>query len=53
MKGLFNLVGMSAGGWLGWAIGAQLSFFAAFIASVVGTGAGLYFAQRTLNRLLP
>lgn len=53
MKGLLNLIGMSVGGWVGWALGSQLSFFTAFIASVVGTGVGLYFAQRTLSRLLP
>ncbi|MEE9207357.1 MAG: hypothetical protein V3U67_03105 [Gemmatimonadota bacterium] len=53
MKGLLNLVGMSVGGWVGWAIGAQLSFFTAFIAGIIGTGVGLYFAQLTLNRLLP
>ena len=53
MKGLLNLVGMSIGGWLGWFIGAQISFFTAFIVSMVGTGAGLYLAQRTLKSLLP
>ncbi len=53
MKGLLNLIGMSVGGWVGWTLGSQLSFFAAFITSVVGTGIGLYLAQRTLSRLLP
>jgi hypothetical protein len=53
MKGLLNLIGMSVGGWAGWALGSQLSFFTAFIASVIGTGIGLYLAQRTLSRLLP
>ena len=31
MKGFLNLFGMSVGGWIGWALGAQVSFFAAFI----------------------
>lgn len=53
MKGVLRLVGMSAGGWVGWVLGAQVSFFTAFIVSVVGTGVGLYFAQRALDRLLP
>lgn len=53
MKGLLNFVGMSVGGWVGWIIGAQLSFFTAFIVSAVGTGVGLYYTQRTLKRLLP
>ena len=53
MKGILNFVGMSIGGWLGWAIGAEVSIFTAFIVSVVGTGLGLYASQRTLKRLLP
>ncbi len=53
MKGFLNLMGMSAGGWLGWAIGAPISFYAAFIVSMVGTGIGLYVTQRALKRLLP
>ena len=53
MKGFLNLVGMSVGGWLGWALGALVSVFTAFILSVVGTGVGLYLTQRTIKRLLP
>jgi hypothetical protein len=53
MKSLLNLIGMSVGGWLGWIIGAQVSFFTAFIVSVIGTGLGLYLTQRTVRRLLP
>ena len=53
VKRLLNFLGMSAGGGVGWVIGAQVSFFAAFIVSVVGTGVGLYYTQRTVKRLLP
>ena len=53
MKRFLNLVGMSAGGWVGWALGAQISFFTAFMVGIVGTGVGLYFTQRTVKRLLP
>lgn len=53
MKGILNLVGMSVGGWLGWVIGAQVSFFTAFIVSIVGTGVGLYYTQRAVRQLLP
>ena len=53
MKGFLNLVGMSVGGWFGWVLGSQISFLTAFIVSVVGTGVGLYFTQRTLKRFLP
>ena len=53
MKRFLNLVGMSAGGWVGWAIGAQISIFSAFMVGIVGTGVGLYVTQRALKRLLP
>lgn len=52
MNKLFGFLGMTVGGWLGWAIGAHVSFFTAFIASVVGTGAGLFAARRALASLL-
>ncbi len=48
-----GIMGMSAGGWLGWVIGAPISIFTAFIISIVGTGVGLYLTQRMVNRLLP
>jgi hypothetical protein len=53
MKGILNFVGMSVGGGIGWALGAEISVFAAYIVSVVGTGLGLYVSQRTLKRILP
>ena len=53
MKRLFNLVGMTIGGWVGWQIGAVVSLFTAFIVSMVGTGLGLYAAQQALRRLTP
>jgi len=53
MKGFLNFIGMSVGGWLGWWLGAQISMFVAFMVSMVGTGIGLYYTQRTVKRLLP
>lgn len=53
MKGLLALAGMTVGGWLGWELGAVVSIFTAFIVSVVGTGVGLYLAQRLQRYLLP
>lgn len=53
MKGILNLVGMTIGGWIGWAIGAPVSVFTAFVVSMVGTGVGLYAAQRVTKRLMP
>jgi hypothetical protein len=47
---LFALLGMTIGGWDGWALGATVSFFTAFILSIVGTGLGLWAAQWTVRR---
>ena len=43
---------MSIGGWLGWTVGAAVSFFTAFMISMVGTGVGLY-AIRRLTKSIP
>jgi hypothetical protein len=52
VKRLLDLIGMSAGGWLGWTLGAPVSVFTGFIVSIVGTGLGLY-AIRRLTAGLP
>lgn len=46
MKRILDLIGMSAGGWIGWAAGAGVSVFAGFALSVLGTGVGLYAVRR-------
>ena len=53
MTKILNLIGMSAGGWLGWIVGAWISFFSGFILSVIGMGAGLYAANWLTKRFLP
>ena len=53
MKRMMDLIGMTAGGWLGWFIGAPLSIFTAFMISMVGTGLGLWLVRRYLGGLLP
>jgi hypothetical protein len=53
MKGTLALVGMSVGGWVGWAIGAPFSIFIAFLISIVGTGVGLYVSNLFARRFLP
>ncbi len=53
MKRLLDLIGMTTGGWIGWAAGAPVSIFTAFIVSMVGTGLGLWATRRYLGRLLP
>ncbi|MFH1764496.1 MAG: hypothetical protein ABIF09_09920 [Gemmatimonadota bacterium] len=53
MRRLLDLVGMTAGGWLGWMVGAWISLFTAFVVSVVGTGVGFYLERRVTKQLLP
>jgi hypothetical protein len=53
MKGFLNFFGMSVGGWIGWAIGVQVSIFTAYMVSMVGTGVGLFYTQRVIKRMLP
>jgi hypothetical protein len=53
MKGLLVMIGMTIGGWIGWAIGAQVSIFTAFVVSMVGTGFGMYLAIRINQQYLP
>jgi hypothetical protein len=44
---------MTVGGWIGWALGALVSIFTAFMLGVVGTGLGLWVARRAAKRFLP
>ena len=53
MKRLVDLIGMSLGGWLGWAAGAPVSMYTAFMISIVGTGVGLWLTRRYVTRHLP
>lgn len=53
MKGILNLMGMTIGGWIGWAVGARISVFTAYMVSTVGAGIGLYAAIRVTKALLP
>jgi hypothetical protein len=42
----FAFVGATAGGWAGWALGAPIGPFAAFVVSMIGTGVGMYYGRR-------
>jgi hypothetical protein len=46
MTKLLGFLGLTAGGWIGWAVGERLSFTAAFLLGIVGTGVGLYVGRR-------
>lgn len=39
-------MGMSLGGWVGWAVGVRFSFSTALFLSILGTGLGLYLGRR-------
>ena len=46
MNRLLAFLGLFGGGALGWLIGAQFGFIAAFVLSTVGSGVGLYAGRR-------
>lgn len=46
MKKLLGFIGMTIGGWAGWALGAAFGTMTAFLVSMVGTGLGAYVAIR-------
>ncbi len=52
MRRLLVLIGASLGGWLGWWIGAPVGTMTGFVLSMVGTGLGLYAAQRFMRHYL-
>lgn len=52
MKWILDMIGMTVGGWIGWAVGAPISIFTAFMISMVGTGAGLYVTRRFTKSML-
>ena len=53
MRRLLDLIGMTAGGWIGWVVGdAMAGFFTAFIVSMIGTGVGLYAVRRFTRGVL-
>jgi hypothetical protein len=47
------MIAMTVGGWIGWAVGARVSLFTAFIVSMVGTGVGLWAGRRYIGRYIP
>ncbi|MBZ5552039.1 MAG: hypothetical protein LAO21_04915 [Acidobacteriia bacterium] len=46
MKGLLSFLCVTVGGAIGWWLGAFVGFMTAVLLSIVGSGAGLYFALR-------
>lgn len=52
MTRLLNFLGMTIGGYIGWYLGQPISFFTAFMFSMVGTGLGLWGAIWVARRYL-
>jgi uncharacterized membrane protein YeaQ/YmgE (transglycosylase-associated protein family) len=50
-KTILGGVGATAGGWIGWALGAPIGIFTAFAISMVGTGLGLWAGRKAADRL--
>ena len=46
MAKLFSFIGSTALGYVGWFIGAKVGMTTAFIISMVGTGAGMYYGRK-------
>ncbi|MET0398774.1 MAG: hypothetical protein ABW277_18430 [Longimicrobiaceae bacterium] len=46
MTRMLGFLGMTVGGWAGWWAGAHVGITTAFMVSMVGTGAGLYYGRR-------
>jgi len=51
MRKLLGLIGMTVGSYLGWWAGAHVGTMSAFVASMVGTGAGLWAGWRGAEHL--
>ena len=45
-------LGMTIGGYAGWALGARVGTMTAFMLSVVGTALGLYVGRRIAQNML-
>jgi hypothetical protein len=52
MEKVLVFVGVTIGSYIGWIIGARVSFFFAFVLSIVGTAIGLYAARRFVRENL-
>ncbi|MBK8006950.1 MAG: hypothetical protein IPK12_24630 [Gemmatimonadetes bacterium] len=46
MGKLLGFVGATIGGYAGWALGARVGTMTAFMVSMVGTGAGIYYGRK-------
>ena len=50
LKRVLAIVGLMAGGWLGWVVGSRANPYAAYFMSVLGSAFGLYVTMRWASR---
>jgi phosphate/sulfate permease len=53
MKKLVDFITLTVGGWAGWAVGAPVSIFTAYVTSVVGAGLAMYLGRKVMKRVSP
>ena len=51
MTRMLGFVGAIIGGYAGWALGALIGTFTAFIVSMIGSGFGMYWGRRLARDL--
>jgi hypothetical protein len=51
MTKLLTFAGATIGGYAGWALGAMIGPFTGFMASIMGTGFGMYWGRRLARDL--
>lgn len=51
MTKMLGFIGATLGGAVGWWLGDQVGLMTAFIVSIVGTGAGIYFGKRIATQI--
>ena len=53
LRKIVAFIGATVGGAVGWWIGSQFGPMTAYLASMLGTAAGVYFAGRWFRSLMP
>jgi hypothetical protein len=52
MKKLLIIIWISIGGWIGWWIGEHFGIMSAYLLSVAGSAAGLYFGKKIMTNFM-
>ncbi len=50
MKKLAVFAGATVGGYVGWFLGDKIGLMTAFILSMIGTGLGMYYGAKIVDR---